>query len=187
MGGVTEEPGDPNPFESPQTEPVLRPAGQAPLAERQARALAVSIDGLFYLLAVVPGLFAFARPEEEDSLVLFGGLAGLAVFGLVVYQTYLVSTTGQSIGKRIMGIKIVRLDRSPVGFVHGILLRSWVMGMATGIPMIGGLISLADVLLIFAEDRRCLHDHLAGTIVIEAGPVTERSGGGDIPTDPWAR
>ena len=35
------------------------------------------------------------------------------------------------------------------------------------IPYIGAFLILADVLCIFREDRRCLHDHLAGTRVID--------------------
>ena len=42
------------------------------------------------------------------------------------------------------------------------------MGLLTGIPMIGSLVSLVDILLIFAQDRRTLHDHIADTIVIDA-------------------
>jgi len=34
------------------------------------------------------------------------------------------------------------------------------------IPLVGVLVALANALFIFGEENRCLHDHLAGTWVI---------------------
>jgi len=53
-------------------------------------------------------------------------------------------------------------------FVHGVLLRQWVMGLLNAIPFIGNIIALVDPLMIFGDERRCLHDHIAGTKVIVA-------------------
>ena len=36
------------------------------------------------------------------------------------------------------------------------------------VPFVGGLVSLVDALLIFRDDRRCLHDEIADTIVVTA-------------------
>jgi uncharacterized RDD family membrane protein YckC len=35
------------------------------------------------------------------------------------------------------------------------------------IPYVGWLVSLVDPLLIFGKDRRCLHDLIADTIVVD--------------------
>lgn len=181
------EPGGANPFEAPSVEDQPPTAALPPLASRNARAVGVSLDGLVYLAAALPAVIGVFL-EGEDSMLLFGGLGGLAVFGMVVYQTYLVATTGQSIGKRLVNTRILRSDGSPAGFVHGVLVRSWLMSIITSIPMIGGLIGLADALLIFSEDRRCLHDRIADTIVVEASGPDRGSGRGDyVATDPWAR
>ena len=37
-------------------------------------------------------------------------------------------------------------------------------------PAIGGIIQLVDILFIFRDDRKCIHDLIAGTVVIS---VTE--------------
>jgi uncharacterized RDD family membrane protein YckC len=49
--------------------------------------------------------------------------------------------------------------------IRGIV--NWIIG---AVPMFGGLYSIADVLFIFGKDRRCLHDLLAGTRVVQGQP-----------------
>ena len=39
----------------------------------------------------------------------------------------------------------------------------WILGQ---LPLVGGFIGLIDALLIFREEKNCLHDDLAGTRVI---------------------
>jgi uncharacterized RDD family membrane protein YckC len=41
------------------------------------------------------------------------------------------------------------------------------MSLLSGIPYAGGLITLVDLLLIFGKERRCLHDLMADTIVVD--------------------
>jgi uncharacterized RDD family membrane protein YckC len=67
-----------------------------------------------------------------------------------------------------MGIKIVKLDGSPVNFVSGVIMRNWIVGLMGGIPYVGSCIRLVDTLMIFGDERRCIHDRIAGTKVIVA-------------------
>ncbi len=53
------------------------------------------------------------------------------------------------------------------GFSHAWVLRSLVPGLIAAIPRLGALFVLADVLSIFGEERRCLHDYIAGTKVVK--------------------
>jgi len=74
---------------------------------------------------------------------------------------------GQTIGKRIMGIAIVTLDNQKPAFFPLIVQRymsQWLMGM---VPVVGPLLRLVDVVFIFRADKRCLHDHIAKTKVID--------------------
>jgi uncharacterized RDD family membrane protein YckC len=74
---------------------------------------------------------------------------------------------GQTIGKRMMGIAIVTLDNQKPAFFPLIAQRymtQWLLGM---VPAVGPLLRLADILLIFRSDKRCLHDHIAKTKVID--------------------
>ena len=100
--------------------------------------------------------------------------ASLALLVLTLYQWFLLSTAGQTIGKRVMGIRIVDLDGRPAGFFSALLLRSLVfaglMSLVVSftsvlIPFAGVVLWLLDYLPAFGEDRRCLHDYFAGTQV----------------------
>jgi uncharacterized RDD family membrane protein YckC len=111
-----------------------------------------------------PGL----PPLPPHVIILFvtGLLTGLA-WG--IFNWILISKTGQTVGKRIVGIRIVKTPTGELpGFLHGVVLRIWVMGLITSIPYLGGCIALIDYLFIFGQERRCLHDYIASTKVIVA-------------------
>jgi len=144
-------------------------AASSPLATLGQRLGGSLLDTLFLVLACLPGLLIGVAIDSKfkDGGGLQMGLAGIGVVILLIYQTVITSNTGQSLAKRVLKTKIVRLDGSPAGFVHGVLLRTWLVGMLGAIPFIGGFIGIVDAVLIFREDRRTLHDHIAGTNVIQ--------------------
>ena len=91
-------------------------------------------------------------------------------------QWYLIATTGQSIGKRVLGVQIVRnFDNEPVGFVRGVMIRTWLSWIffyasMMVLPLVWYVFVLVNFLmLMLAANRRTTLDHLAGTCVIEKG------------------
>ncbi len=98
--------------------------------------------------------------------MLMWAAVGFIVF--LVVQGVPLNATGQTWGKRITGIKIVDLagNKPPFGKLIG--LRYLPVGVASNIPFIGPIISIVNVLLIFRGDRRCGHDLIAGTRVVQA-------------------
>jgi len=121
------------------------------------RFLAVLIDGFLVAVPYTVGMFEDA-PEPVRVLGVFGA------FALVIAQLVMVSKRGQTIGKRAMGIKIVLKDTlENGGFVVNVLKRGVVNGLICLIP---GYF-LVDSLFIFRADRRCLHDMIAGTLVVQ--------------------
>lgn len=143
-------------FQTPGTETLTRTAVAPDLASRWNRLKARLTDsglllGVWFLMELGGG---------EGILAVVGGLAIIAIF---IYQIYLLGTKGQTIGKQSVNIKVVKTDTgNNGGFVTNVLLReivNWVLGI---IP----LYSLVDVLFIFREDQRCIHDFLAGTRVV---------------------
>lgn len=136
----------------------------ARLASVLARLTAALVDALATVGAAMPALGLCTAAELTGPSAAF--LVGVCVFLLLIVQWFLIATTGQSLGKRWLGIRIVRHDGGPAGFVHGVVLRSWVLQAPMWLPWIGSFIALLDVLMIFGTQRRCMHDHIAGTKVI---------------------
>ncbi|MEO5728295.1 MAG: RDD family protein [Byssovorax sp.] len=166
MANFNDPNGDFNPYAPPAAvadtssfddEDVLIPA------ERGTRWWARFVDQLLWAATAIPFAVVFYGTKEP-----FGAALGVLCLAFIIYQWYLVSTTGQTIAKKWMGIKVVKMDGSPCGFVHGVLLRELILLGAGLIPFVGKLVGLVDSLMIFGEARRCMHDHIAGTKVVLA-------------------
>jgi uncharacterized RDD family membrane protein YckC len=137
------------------------------LASLGSRFLGSLIDGMIVVLVAIPFVFMFASDFMEDpseETILLAIMIPVLLVSCV--QWYLIATSGQSIAKKMLGMKIVKLDGSDPGFLHGVILRVWVIAAAGAIPFLGNFVGLADALAIFGEERRCLHDRIAGTRVI---------------------
>ncbi|HKB56741.1 MAG TPA: RDD family protein [Lacunisphaera sp.] len=147
------------------------------LASRWLRLGAQILDGLISCVVALPGFClllmagVFSHPDQPNPALMFGGfgLLGLALVGLLIFQIYLLTTRGQTIGKKLLGIRIVSFDdESNPGFVKAFLLRVFVNGLISAVPVLGGIYSLVDICFIFRDDKRCIHDLIAGTKVVTA-------------------
>ena len=142
------------------------------LAKKSTRLLAAMIDLIVFVASfTLPFVIAsWIGGDFSNTLKTTSGAVGMivVVFLLIaLIQMYLLIKYGQTIGKRALGIKIVKVsDNGLPGFVKVYLLRSFVPNLLVGIPYAGVAIYLADLLFIFRDDRRCLHDLIAQTIVI---------------------
>jgi len=93
---------------------------------------------------------------------------GILVFGVIFYLCYYVGfwlLAGQTPGKRVMGVRIVRTDGGRLTFGNAVrrLVGYWLSTVA----FLGYLWILAD------NRRQGWHDKLAGTMVIYAWPEVE--------------
>jgi uncharacterized RDD family membrane protein YckC len=97
-------------------------------------------------------------------------VAPAAVGGLAwcIITLRLVSRNGQTIAKKLLGIKVVRADGSPASLGRIFWLRNVVNGLISAVPILGYFYSIIEVLFIFGETRQCLHDRIADTIVVRA-------------------
>jgi uncharacterized RDD family membrane protein YckC len=148
-------------------------------ASRGSRLAAIIIDGLIFGIPFIAsfwvGLGAM-RPHPTPLDFWMAAVATGAVFwagacvalALVVLTTMLVYQNGQTIGKRLLGIKVVRTDGSRASLSRIFFLRYLLNTLFMWVPLAGGLYALVDPLMIFGEARRCCHDYLADTIVIWA-------------------
>ena len=173
-----------NPYAPPETESSIpAPESGDALAGRGARLGASIVDGLVQAIVLLPlmwftGYFsramekAMAQAEAGGASVIelspepyLWALAGVVIF-IVINWVFLQN--GQTVGKRLLGIKIVRKDGSPIAATRIITHRFLPVQVAALVPVIGPFLVLVDCLLIFRKDKNTLHDDIAGTKVIQA-------------------
>jgi len=185
-----------NPYQAPKATYAGIVGGVAPgefiLADRGIRLVAYIVEslilGVLVLLALLPFLLAllpFLVSTETEGIAskifelfsygvvddkLFSTL--LLLFLLFTIYTvvtfYLLYKNGQSIGKYLFSIKIVRTDGSRASLRRIIFLRYIPVTLFTLIPVVGDFIPFIDGAMIFRDSRKCLHDDIADTIVIKA-------------------
>jgi uncharacterized RDD family membrane protein YckC len=142
------------------------------LASRGLRLTGAIVDGVLSWLVVGPLMIYTGYIQDA-----FGGTVdyrtgyaisatGLALF--VAMHGYLLVKHGQTIGKRLVGTRIVSVADEQVPKPGALVLRYATMKLIGFVPLVGGVLVLANVLLIFRDDRRCLHDLAGGTKVIMA-------------------
>ena len=143
------------------------------LASRWKRLGGSLLDSVIMLIIILPvmiflGVFEQAKQGGKISL---GHTIFFILFGLLVYlavNSVLLVKSGQTVGKKIVGTQIVDTETGRIISVWKVFgLRLVPIHLISQIPFIGGLIGLADSLFIFRSDKRCLHDLIAGTKVIE--------------------
>ena len=169
-------------FENPYQAPLAAVADQynddaLEAADRGTRLVAAIIDavlglGLIGIAAalLIPALLASRKNGGVDSgslaivaFVVVVGFLVMAIWNIVWLYKY-----GQSIGKRVMKIRIVRNDATRASLPRLLFLRILVPSFIGAIPFIGRIFSLVDACFIFRDDRRCIHDILADTVVVKA-------------------
>jgi uncharacterized RDD family membrane protein YckC len=166
-----------NPYAPPQAAvlDIVDPRAQNVQAERLTRLGAALLDGLIFAgMVYVPMLIGFflagvagaAQGDDLGSTMLVVGL-GFGLVGLIVWSwmtIVYVKRNGQTIGKKITGIKVVRSDGSPISLGRIFWLRNVVNAVIGIIP----LYSVIELLFIFGEAQQCLHDRIADSIVVRA-------------------
>ena len=182
-------PGQPQGYPPNQGWPAqaaVGPNGEA-LAEQGTRLAARLIDGLIIggismvifvpVFILVIAASSSTTQVNEDGTVSGGGATvlmillvelGLFLFILAaqyVYEVEFAKRTGQTVGKRVMTIRVVPLaPRQPIGRGH--LAKRWLVSGPGG--LIPGL-SLLNILWCLWDKpyRQCLHDKFANTVVVK--------------------
>ena len=131
-----------------------QPYGGAQLAGWGARMLAALID------YIIPSLVAdFVQIGVSRPL---GQLLGLVALGWALYNSYLGGTTGQSTGKKMAGIRVVReADGQLIG--GGLGIGRYFVHILDALPcLLGFLWPLWDA------KKQTFADKILGTLVIKA-------------------
>jgi len=101
--------------------------------------------------------FVMAGLLDRNPMV--AGALGLLLGMSALYQVYLGGILGQTLGKRLFGLRVISSrGRAPGPLIA--CLRFVAMTLSLAIAGLGFLWCLFD------RERRALHDHLSGTYVI---------------------
>jgi uncharacterized RDD family membrane protein YckC len=146
------------------------------LAKRSDRLFAKLID--FSPVIIGVSLYFFISDYRNLIEIIFGILT-IIVFEINRYLFLIPSSSGQTIGKYFMEIRIVnaksseRRLRGSDFFLRQVLILIaclfFILIFIGGQPqysLIPFLLILVDSIFIFRKDRRCLHDLMAGTKVV---------------------
>ncbi len=148
----------------------------SPLADPGTRLGARTIDAF---IPLAPFLLVYgAGAAIGSAFVVRAAFAVLVAAFLTCFVINLVwlHRYGQTIGKRMVGIRIVRGDGSRATLGRLLLLRIIGPGALEMIPILGYIFGLVNTLLIFSDRRKCVHDHMADTLVIDVGAEPEPPG-----------
>lgn len=133
---------------------------------------AILVPSLTLFLVMVAGVVEDAEDYTNNWWMLWVLL--IAIVSYLILNGYGLMRRGQTIGKQMMGIAIV----SHMSAQNTIGAQLWKLIFIRALffpvsflivvpPFL--LLPLLDHLLIFRSNRRCLHDLLAGTMVIRIG------------------
>jgi len=152
------------------------------LASRWRRLFATAIDavlvpGLTLFLVMLTGVVEHAEDFVDRWWVLHVLLLAIASYLLV--NGYLLWYKGQTVGKALLGIAVIRVpsdaaarldgtfESVPAAFWKLICIRALFFPLLfVGIIPYFTILPLLDQVFIFGRQRRCLHDWISGTLVV---------------------
>jgi uncharacterized RDD family membrane protein YckC len=91
-----------------------------------------------------------------DALILVLAVLLLGVALHVIYHTVLVGGCGQTFGKMLLGVAVVRRDGGPAGYGRALL-------RCLGGGLCALTLGLGELPVLFTRERRGLSDFVAGT------------------------
>lgn len=137
------------------------PRPDLPMANLTTRIIAKIIDLPFTAASII---LAGQVPNSINwSEVIQLSLILVGAFGMIT-QVILLSTYGQTIGKKLMKLKIVSVSTNRNGgFITNVMMRAIVNGLLSFTVVY----FVIDCAFMFFSNRLCLHDYIAGTKVVE--------------------
>jgi uncharacterized RDD family membrane protein YckC len=149
-----------------------------------ARVGALLLDGLiafmpWVILSVPLFIVNTTGTNIAGGVILGGGWLFAYFFYAPLLMARQGENNGQSLGKQIVGIRVIRDDGDPYGFgsafVRQVLVINLLFGVVGGFFF--GLAQLLDYLWpLWDETNRCLHDMIVSSHVVRAEPPLTPSG-----------
>lgn len=158
-----------NPYQAPNSNLIESPSNVI-YATRLRRFFAFTIDFIVYFLSSLP--FYILKIVVFDAKNVFNLTTSIlsiawSIMMFALLNGYLIKTYGQTIGKWLCNIYIAENGRVvPASFSKIFLKRYLPILIIVGINYIGLILLLVDLLSIFKDDKRCFHDLIADTQVL---------------------
>ena len=141
-----------------------------PAARFGGRLLDIVIFGIIYVVVVI--VIGGASVDSGDSDGFGGGILAASLIGLVIglaYEVVQIAVWGQTLGKRMTGIKVVSAAHGGVPGWGKAVGRWLIPGLVSLIPFVGWLLAiLCYVSLTWDRVYQGWHDKAAGTLVVRA-------------------
>lgn len=145
------------------------PAANTEAAPLGHRFLARVIDAVLFT-AMLGFFIPDAHASADDELSAWGWLAVVAWVTLTLVQAWFLTRDGQSIGKKMMHIRIVDAGTGAnPGFLRAFVVRELGYGITALVSLVLVAPVLIDVLPIYGANRQCLHDRIVSTRVVTVG------------------
>ncbi len=138
------------------------------------RAVAVIIDHI--ILIIVTGILAipmglsmvpFAMMNNSvNAIAMASAVTGSVLLSFIIwllYFTYFEGTTGQTLGKKAMNIKVVKENGKKLEFVD-----AFIRSLLRVIDNLPGIYIIGIILVLITEKKQRLGDLAASTIVVKA-------------------
>lgn len=161
-----------NNYATPEADLSVDVSDEIVLASRRRRFFSSIIDGLIIAVVTVPvmyftggfeGIMEGAKPSLMYTIL-------IAVLGIVIFLVInagLLIKHGQTVGKNMLGIKIIDSDSDAAVTISQLLKRYSAYLLVGQIPFIGPFLAVVNILFIFGGKKRCVHDIIAATKVIK--------------------
>lgn len=129
--------------------------------------VAIPIVLIFILVGLPLGMFTGEGGEKAEAAAGFAmvGLQLVLTFGIMAvwigYEGWMLSRDGQTLGKKIMKIKVVTPEGTEVARGQA-YMRAALRQIIGIVPCLG----LINYLVAFGQERTCIHDQAAKTRVV---------------------
>jgi uncharacterized RDD family membrane protein YckC len=134
---------------------VIKPAGF------WIRLLGNLLDGVIISIPLSLIVFLLTGEFNEDDPI-------TSILGIIYTVAVPILWSGYTIGKRIAGVRIVKINGKKLG-IGAMLLRVLVAGIVYGLTL-GIALIVSLFMVVFRKDKRSLHDMMAGTYVTYVKP-----------------
>lgn len=164
-----------NPYAPPESNLIKPLTNKIVLASRWKRFCAAFVDGaisyaIMMLTMFLTGGFETISVGKGHSFLYLAFIVTIGIIAFIIIHGKLLAEGGQTVGKKLLGIKITDLEGNLPDLIRHILPRYGFRTVITWVPIIGGFLPLINFLFIFGEQRRCVHDLVAKTIVVYKNP-----------------